>query len=660
MASSTGVETPVVPEPSQQPPAVSPPRGGLDRRKLGLVAGALAAAWVLPLLTHLVHADVVLPLVILVGTASLLRGGTTLLDRLVLAAGLLIGVVSAGGYLLSVWPWHLQPVPVAGVALSALVLVAVVTGRRPALPLRVPGRDVLVAGLGVGVAALLAWPFRGQGFAGRLALVMPGEDIARHFTLYDTIRGVGGYVFLHWDAASPHLQEGLRYYPQGSHFFWALIDNFVRSGTDPGSGASAFTHYLGYDIASYAFFALAAIWAARWVAGPAASGWRQVAICTLVAACVGFSDLLITFERGGASELFSYGPLALLLAVLARPLRQTREWIVVVAALLVAVGTAYYFVLPVAGVVTLAALVTYTRRIRRVWRTALVAAVIAGPLAFAQFALFSLEHSPVGDLTIGTIVPTNRNTVVAVCLAGLLGAATYAGRRSPVWRVSAVATLAGLGFAGAVAAYQLATTGVIAYYFEKALHLAFVVGLVGIGAAGLLLRPRLTGPVRRPAGRRRWTAEAVPALLAAVLALAMVGGLRLNEPAKAPSAYTSWGVAHLNGEQALRWHAAVTTTVLDRYSGDGRVTLIAFGAPISNYLSSMYLSALERNYGVAWAQVQALNTEDWPNGLVDGLHEDPVPIRVVTTSPEVASQIEAIRRADPELDIDLVQVTKLD
>src|SRR5690348_15203265 len=94
------------------PLPVSPPHGWVRRRAAWIVP--LLAAWVVPLLCQLLRVDWLLPPVLLGVTASLLRGTRFLLDRLVLSFALLFGTACAAGLLISVWPWHMQPVPVAG------------------------------------------------------------------------------------------------------------------------------------------------------------------------------------------------------------------------------------------------------------------------------------------------------------------------------------------------------------------------------------------------------------------------------------------------------------------------------------------------------------------------------------------------------------------
>src|SRR5204863_37982 len=77
---------------------------------------------------------------------------------------------------LSVWPWRLQPVPVAILALTVLAVLAAVTGRRPRLPL--PSlADLVTVCAAVGVAGYLARPYLRSDFAGRLGYAMNGEDL---------------------------------------------------------------------------------------------------------------------------------------------------------------------------------------------------------------------------------------------------------------------------------------------------------------------------------------------------------------------------------------------------------------------------------------------------------------------------------------------------
>src|SRR5256885_4747433 len=169
-------------------------RGG--RRYLLVVAAAGAGAWLVPLTTHALSIDWVLPVAMWLSVASLLRGGRTILDRLVIAAAILLAVVPTAGLLISVWPWGLEPVPTAGFGFTALVVIAAVLRPAPPLPLAPRHPDPVTVGLGLLALVAVFWPYRHADKAGRFALVAPGGDLASHFSLYDAMRDVGGARFL--------------------------------------------------------------------------------------------------------------------------------------------------------------------------------------------------------------------------------------------------------------------------------------------------------------------------------------------------------------------------------------------------------------------------------------------------------------------------------
>lgn len=175
--------------------------------------GLLVAAWVVPMVLYLVHADLVLPLLVLLGTAAVLRGGRTLLDRLVLAVGVLFGATCAVGLVSSVWPWGLHPVPISGSAFSVLLLIVALSGRRPRLPRPgwVDALSVCAAGL---LIAYVSVPYlRQSDFDERLGILMSGEYNARHEAAFDVIGRIGGYLFLRQEQASDQIFSGMVYYP---------------------------------------------------------------------------------------------------------------------------------------------------------------------------------------------------------------------------------------------------------------------------------------------------------------------------------------------------------------------------------------------------------------------------------------------------------------
>jgi hypothetical protein len=67
------------------------------RLRLRWLAALLAATWLVCLALDQLRLGVVIPLLLLVAVASVLRSGTNLVDRLVLAACLLAGLVLSAG-----------------------------------------------------------------------------------------------------------------------------------------------------------------------------------------------------------------------------------------------------------------------------------------------------------------------------------------------------------------------------------------------------------------------------------------------------------------------------------------------------------------------------------------------------------------------------------
>src|SRR2546421_9279972 len=110
------------------------------RRPWRPVAVLVVLAWAVPGTTHLLGIDWLLPPLVLLATASLLRVGRTLLDRLMLALCLLLGGTCAAGLPLSVWPWRLQPRPGAILALTVLAVLAAVPRPPPPRPVPHPPR----------------------------------------------------------------------------------------------------------------------------------------------------------------------------------------------------------------------------------------------------------------------------------------------------------------------------------------------------------------------------------------------------------------------------------------------------------------------------------------------------------------------------------------
>ena len=236
---------------------------GRPRAALAWTGAALAGSWLVPVGTHAVGADLVLPPLAWLVTASLLRSGRTVLDRLVLAGGLLLSGTVVAGLLFSVWPWGLHPVAIAGCGFTLLTVAAWLTRRGPSLPRRAGDPAVLA---GTGLAALAAWwPMRGRDAAGRLSLFMHIEDFSRHLNMYDTIRLAHGYMFLNQPVALRYT-VGVSFltYPQGAHLAYAVLENFAESSTVPGSAPVWADHFVWWHLAGFVGLAVLPLSLAMW------------------------------------------------------------------------------------------------------------------------------------------------------------------------------------------------------------------------------------------------------------------------------------------------------------------------------------------------------------------------------------------------------------
>jgi hypothetical protein len=515
-----------LPEPEPEPVRRrSNQRSGLRRHqeRATWIAGLIAASWVLPLLTQLLHVDIVLLPVILLAVASVLKAGHTLLDRLMMTVALLSGVLIAAGLLFSVWPWGLAPVPVTGTILTAVVVLGAVLDRRPSLPRRVLASDLLILVAPVLSYRVLNAPFAGKTFVDTLPFSSSREDAFNHFALFDAIRHVGGFTFLHGDAAARFVINGNQYtYPSGSHFYWALIDGFRRSTTTPDASIDAFNRYHQYEIMGMAFTCMAIVWAARWIAGPAMTGWRRALICGTVGCLAVYGDLTTLYWQGFDGEVVALGLLALATAVLVRPPQRAREQMLLIGSLVVSISFTYslYPAFMAVGVVVAAGI--YWRRVLRHWVFALVVVAVALPIAYIPF-YESAAHSTVsaGPLFLqgGAYWGFSRATSVGFALIAMSGLATRAGRRSPAWWV--LTAFVGLSCAVAVYTewYGRTHMGQPGYYSSKMVEAAWVITLCGFGAAGLFLKPAPPTTRRLLGSRRLMELPAAGAALAAALVL---------------------------------------------------------------------------------------------------------------------------------------------
>lgn len=433
----------------------------------------IALAWLIPLGAHAVGVDLILPVLLVAAVVAVQRGATTLLDRVVLALGQLFGALCVGGLVMSWWPWGFNPVLVFGLAFTAVAAVGAVPTKRPK---RGDRRDALVVLGWLAVTALVAVPFVARDRAGRLALMAPGEDLIRHFGLYDAIRHVQGYAFLHIDQAKPVMPDvGILTYPQATHFLYALLGRLA--------GGGGLDWFLWCELGSYSFLVLAVLWAVRRVAGPGAAPLALALVLAPVAAYLLFGDLISVFTRNFPNELMALALVALLTAVLARPLHRTGEQVLTVCALLVGLSFTYYLYLPPIG---LAALIWAIARRRRL-RWWLLAGVVATPLLV--ITPLSNPSAQRGSVLVvpGTALEVDRPVLAVLVVAAIIG--LVAVRRAPAVRVLSLIFAWVLAADAILAIYQLVVVGRTVYYFEKLLHLLIVVALVALGTVARVRQP---------------------------------------------------------------------------------------------------------------------------------------------------------------------------
>jgi hypothetical protein len=632
------------------------PAGRSSRlRRAGWLLGGLVAAWLVPVATDAARLDVLLLPLILVGVASLLRAGRTALDRLVLAGVLLYGGLCVVGLLFSVWPWHLEPVPIAGVTLSALVLISWTARRRPVLPLRYRPADLLVAGFGLATALFVWWPLRSRDGFHRLATFMHVEDFSRHLMMYDTIRRVGGYMFLHWD---PALRDtgatGYLPYPQGSHFVTAVLENFLESSAAPARDPMVWTaHYVLWHVAGYAALCVVVLWAARWVAGPGASAARLLPVLALATAMLLFGNPISVYTGAYPQEVYGLIALAAFVAITVRPLHRQREQLVLAGALFAAIGMTYYLFLPAAAVAAVGWLWWYRRRLWRTRWLALCCVLLGGALSVLMpVVMYTRVILDVGGILQerGQLGGFGPGQAVTVGLFAVGGALLVAARRSRVgWQV-VVAVGGGLGLSEAILLYQHEHGVSDPYFYYKSLHAALIIALVGLGAAAFLVPRPLRRGTRRAARVLAWAPGVVLACAAfaafQAIPTAVAPGITAylsGPPRESPSsAYYPWALWR-------RWPTA-----------DGRTTVVWTGSPWTRFLSTTYLGLYQQNYGPA--AVTAVGMRPWvgPPSLAAverSVAGSPTRYRFVATDPAILTELRRFAGTLPSGRVEVVDVT---
>ncbi|WP_422740105.1 hypothetical protein ACN263_13280 [Micromonospora sp. WMMD729] len=622
----------------------TPPPGHPYRRLLV----ALAVAWLVPTVAYPLHLAWLLPPLVLLATASLLRGGSTLLDRLVLAMLLLVGATTIAGLFFTVWPWGLHPVAVSGTALTALALIATVTGRRPTLP-RPGWTDLLPVAATIAVVGYLASPWLRAGtLAGRLSLLALGEDNFRHVALVDAIGRLGGYVFLDPSASRDDIVSLLARYPQGWHLTTALLDAHLRSATGTASGASSISHYEWWFLATFALLVITLFWAAQRLPGPL-HPLHRVVLTVVVGALVLGSQLPRLLIAGYPSEVLGLALAVALTALVVRPLGGNREQLVLLGALLTGIGFTYYLFLPPAGLLVLGWLVAHRRELLRVRRTVLVVGLVTALLAPLPLLLgiFAANQTEALDAKAGLELAEAWRALLGLTPIVLIGLVIQARRADRAWRRHIAAVLVAVGFALAIALANVLTGVQPAYYFMKGVHLA-TVGLVVGAAALVVLLPVPSGDAGRPRARAAVAAlAAVLAGLTAVILCGLTGWSRSLLVVDKQSWTQSWVDHDVDNPMRV---AQVCAAAYHRYlEKPGTVTVVLDRTGYRGYVESICLSALQGTTGQTEKAIYLPTLFEEPERTRMMLRTTRGPLRLVISDPAAQRRVDKLLTQYPDL-----------
>ncbi|CAM5389512.1 hypothetical protein BOQ63_026545 [Streptomyces viridifaciens] len=488
------------PDSGIQRPTVPPgPAGGRASRNPLVLAGGLALSWLVPTGLVTLHLGILLLPLLLVATASVIRVGGVLLDRLFVAALILFGGVLTLGLVFSLWPWGLSPVATTGTMFSVLTVAAWAARRAPRLPLRFRWSDLLVVGTFGGLWHYLYHPVAGATAAERVAFFATSEDRLSHFSFFSAIEGVGGFNFFHQDAAKAYLMPPSEVtYPQGSHFLLAWTDTLVHSAANPGDMLQTMNRYFLYLLVAYALFCTALVWAARWIGGPRLRGWRAAAVCATVGSIMFASNYMDLLVHGFDSTFIGLLLIALSLAVLVRPAMGRTEFVLAASAGLITVTFTYNIYGAFVGVALLGALVAHRRKFAGYWwwtLGALLCALGVAALPSVLSVMGNLDVASASNMN-GPSVGADRSVLIGGGLLGLLAAAMPRSRRTATGQAH-LAVLLGTGAVlSAFAAYQLHSIGRYSYYFHKMTAVGVVVALISVGAVGVMLQTPYRGTSR--------------------------------------------------------------------------------------------------------------------------------------------------------------------
>lgn len=585
-----------------------------------LPAGALVLAGLLAVAPALV------PVVLVVALASLVRIGDSLLDRIMVALALSVGLLSAVGLAFSLWPWGLAPRPITLAAWSGLWLLALVTRRRPELPGLSPADLALpVTAL---VALLPAWRVvRADGLAERLAVLMIGEDSSRHLMWWAGIREAGAYLFLAGDRYPDSVVEGWDTYPQGWHLAAAVLDRFVE-----GTGVADPDRYLAWALLTHVYLLLNVVWLA--VATARRPAVLQVAATAVVGASLATgSELARPLVSGYPSESLglSLALAATAVCVLdARSDGRRREAALVLAASVVATSFGYYVFLVPQGLIAAAWIWRHRADLRRTPVLLGVTAVVSLAISAVMPVQGVGPAVDAGGLQVGgNAAPVVMSLIVlaGIAVAGTMMDASWR-TAGPRWLLVTFAAYLGVGAVLAIAVQS-------GYYVHKIWHVPIAVAAAGCAA----LAVRLPRPTGRGAQLRTGAALAGISTAAALGAgLTPLGPGMFTDPKLGTSNLGLWR----NDFWAQTAAASTVVRALDAPApAPGETSFVVDTDPYISYRSNLFLSSLEGTSDDLF-DVHYVGTFTQPDRLEAQLETVEGRVRLLVPTPEAAAFAEQV------------------
>ncbi len=646
------------------------------------LTAALVAAVVVPPVLHRAHLDVLMLPLLVVALASVLRAGSGLLDRLALAAVLLAGGLLTFGVLFSVWPWRIQPLAVGWFLALAVVAVGTLARRRPQLPRAVYLSDLVILGTGSAAFVEAYRPLAHLSAVSRYQYTILTLDRITHFSLFTTAQRLGGYPYLHAEAARTSIRTPYEIvYPQGSHFLLAVVNGFISNGHVTAGGTLDMNRYAILVLGVYAALMTAIVWSIRWVAAATAREPVRLLLCLAGMALAVFGPLAGLIPFAADSQLFALVFVVMAGALILRPVSGPIELLALMGALLVGTFSGYnlYGLMVVLGFAL--ALLVHRFPLRRHWRAGLLILGPAAVVALIQSVLTALGSFDVSaQATVaGGHIPLSNWLVVIV---GAAPAAALLRRRAGVARLRrghlAVLTTAIITIAG-FALYQQVSGHGNSYYLPKMICAGYVFLLPALGLLALVMsQDRLDAQCasrhldRAGAGISRLPRAAVAAV--AVLVAAALSGLGVaqqwlpgTESRGAPAHYVPlarWSDGQQKATVAPVYEALAGAGVMDGRTptvvvASGNVTLnagITFAVSGLNNCLGRMNPVLKAMVVPALSASGAALTGQPVSTVLAAVRIGGGTMRVVAPNATYASRLRAAATAEPGLHLTIVVV----